>query len=359
MLRTVILECTLQPSGNRINSVSGPEPPVRLRHVNWSRVRQGPYAAAVPITATNRHDGILNFLPQHPDRNCTACWRGPELNVTGGALCLTLDSRRRPITIPLPEDLALLPPAAFREVRLGWHDEQQRHYWQVVVAEPRQTVFGQRVAAVDLGSVYPATLTDGEIGVIFDVTRLKNWQQRAARKIGRLQYGFGDDRLYAGEYRHLHSEEWLLRQAGVAKTCSFERLVSQTVLAWAVEHGVGTLVVGDADGLTRPDGSLPAPRSGLEAESLQTRIMRYLAALARGLGVVIRFVDEALTSQTCPGCARRNRAHGRRYKCAACGFHGHRDVVGSSNLLSRYLYGDLGQVWPVETVVYRPAVTVL
>jgi putative transposase len=358
MLRTVILECTLQPSGNRITSVCGPEPPVPLRHTHWPRTRQGLYTA-VPTAATNRHDGILNLLLQHLNRNRTACWRGPELRVMDGALCLALDRRRRPITVPLPEDLALLPPAAFREVRLGWHDQQQRPYWQVVVAEPRQTVFGQRVAAVDLGSVYPATLTDGEIGVIFDVSRLKTWQQRAARNIGRLQYGFGDDWLRANEYQRLQDEERPLRQAGMARIYSFERLVSQTVLAWAVEHGVGTLVVGDADGLTRPDGSLPAPRSGLEAESLQTRIMRCLAALAKGLGVVIRFVDEALTSQTCPGCGRRNRAHGRRYKCAACGFHGHRDVVGSSNLLSRYLYGALGQVWPVETVVYRPAVTVL
>ncbi len=353
---------TLQPSGSETDPVTGHQPPVLLHPVSREAARQGFYTA-VRAAHKNQDRGILSGLPQRPKTYRTTCWRGPALRVSDGALVLARAWNMRPICVPLPPDLARLDAAAFHEARLVWQAGEQRYYWQVVVDEPRQGVLGQRVAAVDLGNVYPATVSDGEVGVIFDVAQLKAAQQQAARRQGRphaRHEGVVRVHRHAGDYRRLRAywrrqrKEQRLRQKGADGPQSLERLVSQAVLSWAVQNGVGTLVVGDADGLTLRDGSLPAPKPGPGAESLQTRIMRHLAALAKRVGVIVKFVDEALTSQTCPGCGQRNRAHGRRYKCTACGFQGHRDVVGSSNLLSRYLYGALGQVWPGETIVYQP-----
>ncbi|HKC73918.1 MAG TPA: transposase, partial [Chloroflexota bacterium] len=44
-------------------------------------------------------------------------------------------------------------------------------------------------------------------------------------------------------------------------------------------------------------------------------------------------VNEAYTSQTCPGCGRR-RTCKRVYRCKHCGIEAPRDVVGSTNILS-------------------------
>ena len=43
-------------------------------------------------------------------------------------------------------------------------------------------------------------------------------------------------------------------------------------------------------------------------------------------------VDEAYTSQTCPGCSRRQKCK-RTYRCQECGIVGPRDVVGATNIL--------------------------
>jgi len=46
--------------------------------------------------------------------------------------------------------------------------------------------------------------------------------------------------------------------------------------------------------------------------------------------------EESYTSKTCPACGSRKKPTGREYKCK-CGFVGHRDLVGATNILRKYL----------------------
>ena len=67
-------------------------------------------------------------------------------------------------------------------------------------------------------------------------------------------------------------------------------------------------------------------------------------------GIVVSLGKEQHTSQTCPNpnCGHRHKPKGRVHKCPACGFVGHRDVVGSANILSRRLFNSLALVPAVE-----------
>jgi transposase len=65
-------------------------------------------------------------------------------------------------------------------------------------------------------------------------------------------------------------------------------------------------------------------------------------------------VNEAYTTQTCPECGERHKPAGRVYSCLSCGFVGHRDVVGASNILARLERGEVGGMYP-EKVSYRHA----
>ena len=42
--------------------------------------------------------------------------------------------------------------------------------------------------------------------------------------------------------------------------------------------------------------------------------------------------SERFTSSTCPECGCRRRPKSRRWICPACGFVGHRDIVGAVNM---------------------------
>ena len=50
------------------------------------------------------------------------------------------------------------------------------------------------------------------------------------------------------------------------------------------------------------------------------------------VGLTVKFVSEAYTSQTCPQCGTRKKPTNRNYHCNHCGFEYHRDGVGAINL---------------------------
>jgi putative transposase len=86
------------------------------------------------------------------------------------------------------------------------------------------------------------------------------------------------------------------------------------------------------------------------AASERTSRITYKAEAA---GITVTLVDEAYTSQTCPGtlpdgtaCLHCYKPTGRRYVCPVCGLTAHRDGLGAANLLSQHYTGEPGHVQP-------------
>jgi putative transposase len=82
------------------------------------------------------------------------------------------------------------------------------------------------------------------------------------------------------------------------------------------------------------------------------RLRQYITYKAQAAGMVVELVDEAYTTQECPNCHKRHKPRGRNYHCPVCGFVSHRDAVGSANILSRYLYSELGFISPPGMIKY-------
>ena len=121
---------------------------------------------------------------------------------------------------------------------------------------------------------------------------------------------------------------------------------------WAVERKAGTIVIGDVRNIANGKrlNRKSQQKVGNWSHGKQRKYITYKAA-AQGIEVVLQ--SEAYTSQTCPQCGHRSKPTGREYWCRRCGFLGHRDMVGASNILSRTLHGELGQVKPSSTIKYR------
>ena len=84
---------------------------------------------------------------------------------------------------------------------------------------------------------------------------------------------------------------------------------------------------------------------------LQAKISRILAdSLNRESG---RVYSRVMTTHCCPNCRHRYKPKGRKYECPACGFCGHRDVVGALNILSRYRFGEVSKIALSEKEKYR------
>jgi putative transposase len=238
-----------------------------------------------------------------------------------------------------------VPAAAFREARLVWDRAAQHYAWHLVVEDgvpPAPAPPGDHTAAIDLGEIHPAAVTDGTETVIFTCRALRSNQQYTAKRVGELN---------AKQARkHKGSRRWKRLQRRTTRFCAqqrrrardLEHKVSRAVVDWATERQVHTLVIGDvrdvADGKRLPATS--QQKIGVWSHGRQRASITYSAEAA---GITVGLVDEAYTSQTCPGtlpdgtaCLHCYKPTGRVYRCPACGFTAHRDGLGAANLLSQH-----------------------
>ena len=106
------------------------------------------------------------------------------------------------------------------------------------------------------------------------------------------------------------------------------------MIAFAVQHQIGTLVVGDPKGITIQDAG--RVQNWRLRQWRRTHLLQALHDKAELAGIIVRLVDERGTSSTCPACRRRvAKPSGRRFRCSHCGLQGHRDLVGAANIAAK------------------------
>jgi IS605 OrfB family transposase len=196
-----------------------------------------------------------------------------------------------------------------------------------------------RVAGVDLGIIHPyAVMTQGA-GLLVSgrAIRAESFlhlhdqqarQAKAARRAprpgqrGSRRWRRHRLRLRRVEARHRRPVHQAHHQA------------ANQVVAFAVHHRIGVLVVGDPTGITAHDaGRVHNLRL---RQWRRTHLVQALRDKAERAGIQVRLVDERGTSSTCPACRRRiPKPSGRRFRCPHCSFHGHRDLVGAANIAAK------------------------
>jgi putative transposase len=125
--------------------------------------------------------------------------------------------------------------------------------------------------------------------------------------------------------------------------------LSRQLITHAQQQGVGIIRLEALKGIRPRITQHPAPRTARTRRGTKRhgavhknnrmknawpfyQLTTFITYKAQRLGIQVELVNPAYTSQTCPGCFRRNEADDRRYGCSACGWTGHRDVVGAINI---------------------------
>jgi IS605 OrfB family transposase len=196
-----------------------------------------------------------------------------------------------------------------------------------------------RVAGVDLGIIHPYAVVTQDAGLLVSgrALRAEGWlhlhdqqarQAKAARRApkpgqrGSRRWRRHRARLRRAEARHRRRVHQAQHQA------------AKQVIAFAVRHRVGTLVVGDPKGIT--DRDVGRTHNLRLREWRRTHLLGALRDKAERAGIRVRLVDERGSSSACPVCRKRvPKPAGRRFGCPHCGFRGHRDLVGASNIAAK------------------------
>lgn len=132
-------------------------------------------------------------------------------------------------------------------------------------------------------------------------------------------------------------------------TRDIEHKVSRTIVSEALARGAATIVMGDIKDIA--DGVDLGKKTNQKVSSwTHGKVRAFTEYKAEAEGIAVTLQDEHYTSQTCPACGHRHKPKGRTYRCPACKFQSHRDVVGQVNILSAFKFGEPGKI-PVPTEI--------
>ena len=113
------------------------------------------------------------------------------------------------------------------------------------------------------------------------------------------------------------------------------KITSRFVSAGFRERKIETIVIGDLKQIRQSIQYGKKANQKLHQWAF-SKIQNMITYKAKAVGIKVDTQDEAWTSQTCPSCGNRKKPSRRTYHCSKCKWSGHRDVVGASNILTKY-----------------------
>ncbi len=288
----------------------------------------------------------------------TTTWKNTGITVVEGRMRLSLARGHDPIWVALPAHLAMLPATAFRQVQLVYSHATKRSCWHITLDDgliPQPTPH-TGVMAVDLGEIHPAACTNGEKATIISCRALRANAQHRNKKTADLQEMIARCKPGSRRWKKLVASRKRLQAQTDTRQRDMLHKVSRAVVQEAQAMQAGTIVLGDV----RDVADKTKTNKRLNRENRQKishwphgQLRQYVTYKAAAVGITTELINEAYTSKTCPICGHHNKPKGRHYRCSECGFVGHRDTVGSTNILSKRTTGKLAQMVPCKAIKYR------
>ena len=321
--------------------------------------QQGFYKAC-DVTRALRQAGIAEAkFPYHRKTFRTTIWKTTGIQREGDTLRLSGGGRtkkerdERECKIPIPERLR--DCLRFIEVRLVYDKLARRYTWHVVVEnglKPKPAP-GRDVVAVDLGEIHPAVVGDRERATIITCRERRHESQGHAKRLATISRAIARKAKGSRRRKRLVRAKARMKAKHERVMRDIEHKIGRAVVDVAVERKAGTIVIGDVRDVA-DKGDKGKVQNGRMSRWNHGKIRFSIGYKAEAEGITVApLVDEYSISKTCPHRGQRHNSRGRNFSCPTFGIRTHRDVVGQTNILSRFLEGDVGRL-PVPTdVKYR------
>lgn len=337
-----------EKSGTKLSDLSTDAP---MHAHSIDAAQQGFYKACKTAKALKRIDPDAKY-PHWTKKFRTTIWKNTAIKRRGDALELSTGLGNPKIMIQLPT--ALRDALRFVEVRLVYDKKARRYNWHIVSENGKEAkqALGTNTVSVDPGEIHPAVVGDEVSATVITCRERRSVQRGHAKNLASFSKALSRKTKGSRRYKKLLRSKTRCKAKYTSVMRDMEHKISRAIVEEAVERKASTIVYGDvrdiADGIDK--GKTHNQRMSQWNHGKVRSFVEYKAA-AEGISVVLQ--DEHYTSKTCPNCGNRHKPKGRIYKCPACKFQSHRDVVGQINILSAYKFGEPGKIPAPAQVKYR------
>ena len=332
----------------RLNDSFGPT----TLHAHSRDAAQQGFAKACKTAKANRGRGAK--YPHRRKRYRTTVWKATGITREGNRLRLARAKGLEPIWVALPPELAALPLASCVEMRLVYDPISRRHQWHLVVDDGRELPEppGHATLAADLGEIHPAAVADEQGAVvIFTARELRAIHQYRHKQLASLQAVMARKQKGSRRWKRLARRKTFLRARNKRQRRDIAHKVTRAIANHAQDAGAKRVVVGDVRSIGTGKRLNTHAQQKVSGWSHGKQV-DYLTDKLAAFGIALERQSEAYSSKTCPCCGTHHKPNGRHYRCASCGFVGHRDAVGAINQVSKAVHGVYGRVQP-RTIMYR------
>ena len=268
--------------------------------------------------------------PKKLKKYCSVVWKNSAIRVKNEQLVLSNGRLVEPLVIPWK--YVLVPV----QVRLRWTGADYELVFCYKGDTPENNYEPEVPVGADIGQIHVVACSEG---TILNGRLLRSIRQGRQRDCSILEQRMSFKKKGSKRWKRIREAKRRLCKKVTNKSRDILHKYT-TGLAMYLKQKYNTLVVGDLTGY-RIENNCGSVRNQENHAWLYSLISWYLKYKWERLGLKYVPQEESYTSQTCLVCGNRKKPTGRRYRCK-CGFVGHRDLVGATNILRKYL-GTFGQ----------------
>ena len=292
------------------------------------------YCGARRSFFTNRKTHPNAKPPNKTRKFHTFTWRATGISYKRGNLRLSMGLDRDPLWIKIDKKFHKVVPA---EVSLVYNRTTQQYEFHATYdTTPKKTKakVGSAVA-VDMGEIHPIVSFDGINADIYNGREIRSVVRYQNKFKSSINKALSRCVRYSRRWKKLKRVKNKNLQKLAAQLRDMRHKITSRFVSTCRERKIETIVIGDLKHIRQSINYGKKANQKLHQWAF-SKIQNMITYKAKAVGISIDIEDEAYTSQTCPSCGHRKKPSRRTYRCGQCEWQGHRDVVGASNILTKY-----------------------
>ena len=269
------------------------------------------------------HPHMQMKYPWRTKRFYPVSWPAQAVSKEKGRVILPMGKGRKSLVLPI--DL----PENSGACTLVWNNGFELHVC-IEVLQAKEAP-GENRATVDLGEIHLAAVTtDTNNALIVTGRGIRSLKRQRNQQLGKIAKKQARCQKHSRRWKNLQRAKNKQCRRAERRIRDMRHKATRQVIDFCVKNEVGTLFIGNPHGVRNRDyGRHHNQRMALWEYG---KDIDYISHKAKAAHISCFTGSERGTSSQCPCCGHKHKPKGRNWACRVCGFHGHRDLVGSVNM---------------------------